>query len=85
MPQQTSHDDPRLVRARREAERQGGVLSRPQLYALRITRYEVRGQVRARRWQLIGDQSVCLHNSVVSDTGHQWAAVFQGGPRACLD
>ena len=60
-------------------------MSRPQLYALGITRYEVRGQVRARRWQLVGDQSVCLHNSEISDVGHQWAAVFQGGPRACLD
>ncbi len=64
---------------------QGGVLSRRQLYALGITRAEIRGQVRARRWQLVGDQSVCLHNSEISDLGHQWAAVFQGGPRAHLD
>ena len=28
---------------------------------------------------------MCVHNSVISDEGHQWAAVFQGGPRACLD
>ncbi|MBL0749441.1 DUF559 domain-containing protein [Nocardioides baculatus] len=85
MPKQTSHDDPRLVRARRDAAQQGGVLSRPQLYALGITRSEVRGQVRAHRWQLVGDQSVCLHNGEISDLGHQWAAVFQGGPRAHLD
>ena len=71
--------------ARRAAAGQGGVLSRPQLYGLGITRYEIRGQVRARRWQLVGDQSVCLHNSEISDVGHRWAAVFQGGPRACLD
>ncbi len=61
------------------------MLSRPQLYALGISRSEIRGQVRAHRWQLLGDQSVCLHNSVISDVGHQWAALFQGGPRACLD
>lgn len=61
------------------------MLSRRQLYALGITRYEIRGQVRAHRWRLIGDQSVCLHNAEISDVGHQWAAVFQGGPRACLD
>ena len=61
------------------------MLSRPQLYGLWITRYEIKGQVRARRWPLVGDQSVCLHNSDISDVGHQWAAVFQGGPRACLD
>ncbi|PKH37362.1 hypothetical protein CXG46_18040 [Nocardioides alpinus] len=28
---------------------------------------------------------MCLHNSDISDVGHQWAAVLQGGPRACLD
>lgn len=85
MPQQTSYDDSRLARARALADRQGGVVSRPQLYVLGITRYEVEGQVRAHRWQLVGDQSVCLHNGAISDVGHQWAAVFQGGPRACLD
>ena len=61
------------------------MLSRPQLYALGITRSEVRGQVRAHRWQRVGDQCVCLHNSVITDVGHQWAAVFTGGPRAHLD
>lgn len=85
VPRQTAYDDPRLVAAREQAAMQGGVLSRPQLYALGVTRSEVRGQVRAHRWQLVGDQSVCLHNGEISDVGHQWAAVFQGGPRACLD
>ncbi len=28
---------------------------------------------------------MCLHNGQVSESGHRWAAVFQGGPRACLD
>ncbi|MDI6911525.1 hypothetical protein [Nocardioides sp.] len=80
-----SYDDDRFAAARELAERQGGVLSRPQLYALGITRWEISGQVRARRWQLIGDQSVQLHNSELSGEGERWAAVFQGGPRACLD
>lgn len=61
------------------------MVSRRQLYAVGVTRWQVRGQVRARRWQLVGDQSVCLHNATISDAGHHWAAVFQGGPRACLD
>jgi len=61
------------------------VLSRPQLYALGVTRWEIRGEVRAHRWQLIGDQSVCLHDTDIGEEGHRWAAVFQGGPRACLD
>jgi hypothetical protein len=45
----------------------------------------VRHEVRAGRWQLIGDQSVCTHNGDIGETGHLWGAVFQGGPRACLD
>lgn len=85
MPKRTEYGDPRLVAARGRAEQQGWVLSRRQLYALGVTRWEIRGEVRAHRWQLIGDQSVCLHTTDVTDEGHRWAAVFQGGPRACLD
>lgn len=85
MPATTPHDAPALVAVVELAAAQGGVVSRKQAYALGLTRWQVRGEVRARRWQLIGDQSVCVHNSEVSDEGHRWAAVFQGGPRACLD
>jgi very-short-patch-repair endonuclease len=85
MPRQPPYDDPRLAAARELAADQGQVLSRPQLYALGVTRWEIRGQVRGGRWQLIGDQSVALHNAELSPTGEHWAAVFQGGPRACLD
>lgn len=80
-----SYDDDRFAAARRQAADQGGVLSRPQLYSRGITRWEVTGQVRGGRWLLIGDQSVQLHNGQVSPVGEMWAAVFQGGPRACLD
>jgi very-short-patch-repair endonuclease len=85
MPRRTPPDDARLAEARRIARGQGQVLSRPQLYSLGITRWEVRGEVRAGRWQLVGDQSVCLHNHELGPVGEQWAAVFQGGPRAQLD
>lgn len=64
---------------------QGHVLSRSQLYDAGVTRGEIRNHVRLGRWQTIGDQSVCLHNADVSPVGHRWAALFQGGPRACLD
>jgi hypothetical protein len=79
------YDDSALAQARECADRQGGVLSRKQLYAFGVTRWQIRGHVRARRWQLIGDQCVVLHNAEVSPVGHWWAAVFQGGPRAHLD
>lgn len=85
MPRSPEYDDDRFAAARRIATDQGGVLSRPQLYELGITRWEIRGQVRARRWQLVGDQCVLLHNSEIGEVGERWAAVFQGGPRACLD
>lgn len=80
-----SYDDHRFTAARELAAEQGGVLSRPQLYRLGITRWEALGQVRIRRWCRIGDQSVQLHNADLSAQGEMWAAVFQGGPRACLD
>jgi len=78
-------DDERFRRARALGQPQGWVVSRKQLYAAGITRWEIRGQVRMKRWQLIGDQSVCLHNGPIEPHGHRWAAVFQGGPRAMLD
>jgi very-short-patch-repair endonuclease len=85
MPRRTPADDPRLAAVRRLACEQGEVVSRKQVYGLGVTRWEVRAEVRAGRWQLIGDQSVCVHNSVLSEIGERWAAVFQGGPRAQLD
>lgn len=67
------------------AAEQGGVLSRRQLYAFGVTRSEIRVHLRAGRWQRLTDQAIALHNGPVSELGHQWAAVIQGGPRAMLD
>lgn len=84
MPTTTRHLPP-FSRASQLAREQGGVVSRRQLYALGVTRWQVRAQIRADRWRRVGDQCVQLHNGILSMTGHHWAAVFQGGPRACLD
>ena len=81
----TFRSSARHQRVLRIAAQQGQVVSRRQLYAASVTRGEIRNEVRVGRWQLIGEQSVCLHNGEVNQTGHLWAAVFQGGPRACLD
>jgi len=64
---------------------QEGVISRRQLYALGVTRWQVVANLRAGRWQRIGDQSVCVHTGPLSQRAKHWAAVFQGGPRAQLD
>lgn len=77
--------DPRLVELRVIASTQDQVVSRRQVYALGLTRWHIRGQVRAGRWRTVGDQSVCLHRGQLSPGGERWAAVFQGGPRAHLD
>jgi very-short-patch-repair endonuclease len=64
---------------------QAGVLSRPQLYDLGVTRAEVRAHLRAGRWRHLSDQAVAIHNGRLDLQAHLWAAVLQGGPRAQLD
>ena len=79
------NSDRRIAAAYAIADQQGGVVSRRQLYRCGVTRYEIRGHVRAHRWQLVCDQVVALHNGEVSEQGHRWAAVISAGPRAQLD
>jgi very-short-patch-repair endonuclease len=67
------------------ASEQDGVISRRQLYGLGVTRWQVVANLRAGRWQRIGDQSVCVHTGPLQQRARHWAAVFQGGPRAQLD
>src|SRR6478672_5611794 len=67
------------------AASQGGVLSRTQLYAMGVSRGEVRAHVRARRWQRIGSHCVTVHTGPLTRTARLWSAVLEGGPRALLD
>ena len=69
MPRHRSLDSAPVRRALRLAAGQGGVLSRRQLYAAGVTRWQVRAHVRAGRWSLLGDQAVHLANGAVSRTG----------------
>ena len=85
MPTQTRYDDPRLVRARALAADQAGVVARRQLYALGVTRWQVKGELRARRWRRVTDAVVAVHNGPLDAQAHRWAAVLHGGPRARLD
>jgi len=60
-------------------------VSRAQLDQLGITRGEITAHLRGGRWQRVHTQSVAVHTAPLSETGAQWAAVFEAGPRGCLD
>lgn len=67
------------------APAQGGVVSRGQLYAHGFTRAEVRAQVRAERWQLIGRHCLGMHNGPLTTEARHWVAALEAGPRAFID
>lgn len=75
----------RRRRAQRLAARQDGVLSRPQLYAAGVTRWEVRANLAAERWRRVGPQTVALTTGPLGPGAADWVAVLEGGPRAFLD
>lgn len=69
----------------RLAARQAGIVSRPQLKELGVTRGEIRAHLRAQRWVRVGTQSICVHRGPQTQRAQHWAAVFEAGPRAHLD
>ncbi|GAA5107807.1 hypothetical protein GCM10023339_06180 [Alloalcanivorax gelatiniphagus] len=75
----------RRARAERIAEKQGGAVSRTQLYAAGLTRAEVRANLRARRWQPVGHHVIVVHTGPLSVVTVLWVAQLSGGPRARLD
>lgn len=62
--------DARRRRRRAPAERlaagQGGVLTRRQAYATGLTRSEVRADLRAGRWAMVGNQTMAVHRGMES-------------------
>jgi len=64
------------------ARYQGGVLSRPQLYAAGATRWTVHSQVRAGRWSVAGPQVVVLDPLREPQLRGWWTAVLSVAPRA---
>lgn len=65
------------------AGRQGGVLSRRQLYALNLTRWEVAAEIAAGRWRKLGPQCVAIGDPDASTVW--WQALLEVGPAAVLD
>ena len=75
----------RLRAVREVGDAQGGVVSRAQLRALGISSHEIDAHLRGGRWQPVHTQSIAVHTGPLPQVGDHWAAVFEAGPRGCLD
>lgn len=75
----------RRMRVDQASRDQAEILSRAQIYALGITRAEVRANVAAKRWQAIGRHCVATHTGPLTVEARHWVAVLEGGPRAFVD
>jgi hypothetical protein len=63
---------------------QAGVVTRHQLAAVGITSDDVRNQVNAHRWTVLGRRVVVLQSGPLTLAQQQWAAVLQQTPGAAL-
>jgi very-short-patch-repair endonuclease len=67
------------------ASAQDGVLSRPQLLELGLTRWEIDAELRAERWRAHGRQTIAVDTRDLDERALLWFAVFESGPSAVLD
>ncbi|WP_207781922.1 hypothetical protein [Phytoactinopolyspora limicola] len=67
------------------AASQSGVVSRRQLYALRLTRWQVKAQLQAGRWRSHGRQTIGVHTGPLDGAAQWWRAVWEVGADAALD
>jgi very-short-patch-repair endonuclease len=74
----------RIATAEELADDQCGVLSRRQLYATGITRWQIRAQIDGRRWQRTGRQTVVVHTGRLDEEAARWVAVLETCPAAAL-
>jgi hypothetical protein len=66
------------------ARGQAGILSRRQVYAIGVTRWQVRAELRARRWSAPGRQTLRVLDGP-SPESTWWTAILEVGPHAVLD
>jgi hypothetical protein len=60
-------------------------VSRSQLRALGLTRWQVVAELRAERWAAYGKQTVATRTGGLTELGTWWSAIFEVGPGAALD
>ncbi|MET0821587.1 MAG: hypothetical protein ABWY58_11530 [Aeromicrobium sp.] len=75
----------RAAIVRRLAEAQDGVVSRRQLLALGLTRWDIAAELRAGRWRQHHRQTVCVHTGPLGERARLRHAVIEAGTRAVLD
>lgn len=61
----------------RAAQARSGVLSRAELTALGVTRWNIRIQLRARRWRLVGQRAVVVDRGPVVGRRREWVALLE--------
>lgn len=69
----------RRARVARAASDTGGVIARSSLRQMGITHDDVRHEVEAGRWDVIGNQTVVTHTGEVSVTARRWSAIWEVG------
>lgn len=67
------------------AQDNDGVLSRTQLHDLGVNRWDIRREVRSRRWQVPGRHAVALHTGPLDQRAWWRVAVIEAGRHAALD
>lgn len=67
------------------ADDQYGVVSRQQIRAVGLSRWDVRNQVDAGRWSHVGRRTVAVHRGELSQRAGWWRALIEVGPSAALD
>lgn len=69
----------------RVAADHAGVAHRADLLLAGVTRADLRTEIRAGRWRLVGRHTVLLAGADLVDESRWWSAVWESGPGAVLD
>jgi len=69
----------------RIADRQSLIAGRRQLIVAGVPRWYITNELRQRRWQRTGRQTVAVHNGPLDQRAGWWIAVLEVGCRAALD
>ena len=60
-------------------------MSRRQVLALGLTRWDIAAELRAGRWRQHHRQTICVHTGPLGDRARLWHAVIEAGTRSVLD